>query len=492
MDLAKKHLFIAAKYWIYFATFSAFFILNEANAIVIRHDIPDQHYRDLAKTYTASLAYMDRCAATVISQNTLITAGHCVSINNKYPIQITHLGIKYPVEEIIMPPNTEQFSDTDIALLKLKWPLRNAKPVAVYGQKDELGQKIYIIGKGLTGNGISGEKVKDGLERAASNVISSVDKNWLNFTFDKPPKATELEGVSGSEDSGGPAFMITDQGLALVGVSCCQMPIVIQGEGERQGGYLSTEHYSRLSPHKLWIMEQVNRKVVRKSFNSQIIDALELSRFETAKQLIISNKQWLNDPALVSEILTHSFYRSNELSYFLLTNFPQLHVHKLRGLPLTVYAYLQGNSAIFSLLIKLGVAMDYSGFKGQQLPSLITWQYFNNDYEQQLSLLLTQGFDINKADERGDTALHMAVYLGRINRVLTLLKLGAEIDKVDAKGNSALIDATRKGNTAIVKLLIREGADTSITNHDLKNAKMIAMESGFTNLAKYFIVESNI
>lgn len=478
------------RYVICFVFLTSLLFTNMVNAIVIRHDIPDIHYQDLAKSYSASVAYLDRCAATVLSEYWLITASHCVSIANKYPIQISHLSLKYPVEKIVLPPETAQFSDTDLALLKLKWPLHDSVPVRVYRHKDELGKKVVIVGKGLSGNGLTGEIIDDDIERAASNIITSVDKNWINFSFEEPTSSTELEGVSGTEDSGGPAFLMTKNGLYLVGVSCCQTPTKTQDGSERQGGYLSTEHYSRISPHWKWIESLVNQKFKITHINSPILQALSLKKYSLAKQLMTDNHDWLNNPELISEILTFTFFRSNELSFYLLNTFKQLHNHKIRGLPLTVYAYLQGNSAVFSLLIKLGVAMDYTGFSGQQFPSLITWQYFNDDYDHQLALLLDKGFDLNAPDERGNTALHMAVYLGRSNRVKTLLDSGADIDKINAKGNSALIEATLNRNIEVVKVLIKRGADKSIFNYKNKNAYSLAVELGDKNLLKILAKDS--
>jgi len=455
-----------------------------SHAIIIRDDVPDQHYRDLANSYSASVAYLDKCVATVLSKYWLITAGHCVSAKNNYPLRIDHLGVNYPVEKIIETPNNQKFNDTDIALLKLKWPLENAKPVMLYTKDDELGKTVVFVGKGFTGNGLTGDKTRDNIERAAMNTVSNVDKNWLNFSFNIPKNALELEGVSGSEDSGGPAFIISEQGIQLAGVGCCQVP-VIKDNQELQGGYLSTEYYTRLSTHKNWIEKIINVGIISKPLKSPIVEALKYNKIETAKSLLKIDKTWLKDSETVTDILTYSFFRSNELSYYLLTTYPELHTHKINGLPLTAFAYLQGNSVVFSLLIKLGVAMDYSGFRGQQLPSLITWQYFNDDYNQQIKLLLQQGLEINHFDEHGDTALHMAVYWGWIDRVAILIDSGANIHQTDYQGNTALIDAAKMGNVAMVEQLLVKGANIKHTNKAQKDAMMIAEAAGHKKLVSY-------
>jgi hypothetical protein len=474
-----KHLY---KYlFIYIALFFSF----TSQAIVIRHDVPDKHYQDLATPYSASVAYLDLCLSTVLSEYWLITAAHCVSKEQQYPLQVSHLGMKYPVEEIVLNPHSAQFDDLDIALIRLKWPLKKANAVAIYSHNDELGKQVVFVGKGLTGNGLTGDEIRDKIERAATNTVTKVEANWLSFTFNPPESATEFEGVSGAEDSGGPAFILTATGLKLAGVGCCQEPVIKSDGEELQGGYLSTEYYSRLSPHRDWIVQQMNRPIISESAKSPVLQALSYNQLEKVKRLLIEDKLWLNQPQVITEALIYAFFRSNELCHFLLTQFPELREHKIKGMPLTAYAYMQGSSEVLSLLIKLGVAMDYTGFKGQQLPSLLSWQYFNDDYRQQLDSLLKQGLDINRSDDRGDTALHMAIYFGSPQRVNVLLDLGADINQVDIQGNSALIDAARIGNLAIIKQLLARGADIALLNQQQKNAEAVASEAGFVHIAKY-------
>jgi len=456
-----------------------------SQAIVIRHDKADQQYRDLAKQYSPSIAYLDRCVATVLSKYWLITAAHCVSVKDQYPLKVSHLQINYPVEEIVLNPNAEKFDDLDIALLRLKWPLQNASPISIYEQTDELGKEVIFVGNGKTGNGLTGDAVRDKIERAATNTVDSVEAHWLSFIFNTPETATTLEGVSGDEDSGGPAFIVSKNGIQLVGVGCCQEPVKNDNGEEIQGGYLSTEYYSRISPHKTWIKQNINKPIPLLNIQNPISKALADKNISKAKMLLNNNKQWLKNPSVITDVLMYGFYRSDELSNFVLTTFPEVHSHKLKDLPLTTYAYLQGNGAILSLLIKQKVALDYTGFKGQLLPSLITWQYFNDDYLMQLKLLLNQGFDINAADDRGDSALHMAIYLGWPERVTILLELGANVNQVDAKGNSALIDAARTGKLEIVKILIANGANTALLNKEQKNAITSAKQSGFQKVVKY-------
>ncbi len=455
-----------------------------SQAIIIRHDRADSFYQSLSVNYSASVAYLDKCVATVLSEYWLITASHCVSVKNKYPVYITHQAVKYPVAEIVLHPKASELDDIDIALLRLDWPLKSAKPVAIYPFADEQNKQVVFIGKGMTGSGITGDKIKDNIERAATNTVFKVEENWLNFQFNQGDNATDLEGISGNEDSGGPAFILTAKGITIAGVGCCQEPAVEANGESKQGGYSSVEFYSRLSPHKAWIDGKVSQTVTENKLDSPILTALKLAQFQTARSLLDRNLDWLKSPELATEVLLHTFYRSYELTSYLLTRHASLRTLKIKGLPLTVYAYLQGNEPIFSLLIKLGVAMDYSGFRGQQLPSLISWQYFNDDYEKLLTLLLQQGFDINHADESGNTALNMAIFFGDVKRVKALLDNGANIHLVDRKGNSALMDAARSGHQDIVELLLAHGAKREQKNSKNQTAIDLANLSGYQQIAQ--------
>jgi hypothetical protein len=424
-------------------------------AIIIRHDRTDAQYQQLATKYATSMAYLDMCAGTVIDMQWVITANHCVSTKEQYPLHIIHLNKKYFVDKIISYPELGDMGERDIALLHISRSLNNAEPVLLYSADDELNQRITIVGQGFYGNGKDGEQGLDKVTRAATNRISSVDSDWINFIFNLAEKATDLEGVAGAQDSGGPAFIEKDGKRYIAGVSCCQ------DAEDFSGGYLAKEYYVRISNHTQWITKEIAQYKSHKLFeNHPIINALEKSKLMLARQLIMTQDDWKHDTALLQEIMSLLMLKDDHETFELIIQQHQSVINKtLLGLPLLDFAMKQGNSHIFKSLVKQGADIHHKGFKGQEYLSRLMWQYHNEDVLELAELLIKQGLKVNQSDERGDSAIHLAGYQGSVSRVKGLIELGANINAIDKKGETLLMDMSRRGNLDVVDFLLRNNAD---------------------------------
>jgi hypothetical protein len=145
---------------------------------------------------------------------------------------------------------------SDIALVKLGEPVPAVEPLRIYRDTDEAGKTIVFVGFGGTGTGESGpQRPEDGLKRGATNLVDRADRDWLYFDFDAPASATELEGISGPGDSGGPAILDAGGASYVIGVSVYGKP-----GGRGRGTYGAEEGYTRVSTHAGWILEQMGSR----------------------------------------------------------------------------------------------------------------------------------------------------------------------------------------------------------------------------------------
>ncbi|RUO41971.1 hypothetical protein CWE22_07460 [Pseudidiomarina aestuarii] len=424
-----------------------------SEAVVIRHDKADSAYQQHATKFAPYIAFLDRCTATVINDYWLVTAAHCVNPEEQYPVKIQHLDHDYSVVKIIRHPDFTKTGEPDLALLQLRWPLEQAMQAPLYGKSDELNKAIAIAGKGATGNGITGDATHDNLLRAATNTITSVDGKWITFDFNQGNSATNLEGVSGSGDSGGPAFILENGTPYLAGVSCCQ-------ESEKPGTYGATEYYSRISTEVNWLEQQIASNEVQPAPTYPLVSLLRSDSHSEAVALIQQDSTWYQSTEVREEVLTYTFINNNlDLFKTLIAAQPALLGTKLQGVPLLDYALKQGNSPFFNYLIGAGADVNHLGFRKQHYLSRLMWQYFHDDANTLAAALLQAGLDINQQDERGDSALHMAGFYGSLERIKFLVEQGADINLRDKQGNTVLMTAKKREQKDIVEYLLAKGAE---------------------------------
>ena len=83
--------------------------------------------------------------------------------------------------------------------------------------------------------------------RRATNKVQAVFAHSLVFTFDDGRNGTDLEGVAGPNDSGGPAFLEKDGVRYLAGVAS------FASNNAEPGTYGTLDAYTRVSSHRDWI-----------------------------------------------------------------------------------------------------------------------------------------------------------------------------------------------------------------------------------------------
>jgi hypothetical protein len=223
MKKISKHVFL-----------SLFVVSTAAGAIVIRDDVKDEKYQVHPAALPALADFPGEGHGVLIAPQWVVTAAHVARMHhvqeimlNGLPRQvesvIVHSGYKVPpealVKEALASGNGTKLREflalsDDIALVKLKTPVSDVKPIALYRGSDEVGKTVQLIGKGATGNGNIGVEPHSPHRttlRRAFNVISGADARYLSYTFDAPKTAVPLEGIAGGGDSGSP-LLIGEQG----------------------------------------------------------------------------------------------------------------------------------------------------------------------------------------------------------------------------------------------------------------------------------------
>lgn len=253
----------------------ALFVLPfSASAIVIRDDIDDSKYRAPASEFPALVDMPGEGHGVLIAPQWVVTAAHAVTWQPEI-LQVTisgtprevdrlvvHKGYKKPPQELLEHAlatwdwtlfRVLLAGSDDIALVRLKQPVTDVAPASINKSDDEFRQTIKVIGKGATGNGVTGYEFSDPHRtelRRAYNKVTSADGRWLCYVFDAPPDALPLEGGTGSGDSGGPVLIQAKDDWLLAGLTSWSDP---QSTNRTPGRYGQVSCNVRLSHYKDWI-----------------------------------------------------------------------------------------------------------------------------------------------------------------------------------------------------------------------------------------------
>ena len=157
--------------------------------------------------------------------------------------------------------NNAERTGYDFAVVELDGPIDDAGPrPALYGGNREKGQRIVMVGWGSRGIGSVGQQPRYYVEvdkAAATNRIDDVldamrpvppsgdAGNWLGVTLRRDSEGAErLDGILGSGDSGGSAWIRTESGgWAICGVNA-------NGNGDTYG---SQSWFARVSGVRDWL-----------------------------------------------------------------------------------------------------------------------------------------------------------------------------------------------------------------------------------------------
>lgn len=232
-----------------------------AAPIVRRHDRDDARYLEAGARWGGSICTVGGAVGTVIGERWVLTAGHVAANISPFTRSVRCGDRRFAIAEVHTFPgwgamrgaggDAVDLDVPDLALVRLATPATGIRPVRLHRAGGEAGRPIVVVGTGLSGTGETGPETEDGRMRAATNVVDSVFGQYFTFTFSPPddPSATDLEGIGGPGDSGGPALVTHDGEVYVLGVSSLNS----RGDAAGPARYRTTELYARVSSNAEWI-----------------------------------------------------------------------------------------------------------------------------------------------------------------------------------------------------------------------------------------------
>ena len=210
----------------------------------------DQAYIEYAhQSEFQSFCYFKDGAGTLVSESWVLTAKHVAEYLSPGDSVFAGQHVVLVKDMVLYPESSD--NSPDLALVELDRPIESIVPAKLPGSMPQTDSIIHIIGRGDFGTGLSGPQRWDKIVRAATNRIDTLTPHHLIFQFDAPDsdRTTDLEGISGPGDSGGPAYQWNDDGVWLVGVSSGQDT----GDAGKEGVYGVTEYYVNVAGFVTWI-----------------------------------------------------------------------------------------------------------------------------------------------------------------------------------------------------------------------------------------------
>lgn len=156
-------------------------LVTSGNAIVRRADKPDADYLALGANMSAVVSIGRLGDATLVRRDWLLTAAHVArAVATGRGGDSVRIGARnYFVDRVAIHPQWTDMGKHDIALLHLSKSVTDVAPMRLSRRADERGMVATLVGHGGSGVGSSRERIEDGMRRAATTRIDSVNAAWI-------------------------------------------------------------------------------------------------------------------------------------------------------------------------------------------------------------------------------------------------------------------------------------------------------------------------
>jgi ankyrin repeat protein len=142
------------------------------------------------------------------------------------------------------------------------------------------------------------------------------------------------------------------------------------------------------------------------------------------------------------------------------------------------------NCDIVRLLHQHGADLNFADYRGL---TPLHVAVIKHGYSAVLLYLLSNGADVNATTHSHSSPMWAAAAQGNIRLVQTLLNHGADLTITDVEGDSALYSAASRGHVAVMQLLVASGADFHSRNRGGVTLLMSAAQSRQPAAAEWLI-----